>query len=455
MAVAASALAVTLGDRTRIDDNGWRMNEVAGDKLAEPRDAGTARVQRRHIIYVSGYDPRGARGYYDLFRRGCERFQQLWPATVTLQQPDLAADDFAHWDFDLRGADWQVATRYEFLRTENFIRADMKKPAVQQALRALGWYADDVVSGAQFRIFRASWRFAVHLLCFQLLALAWTAAAAIVGIGCGYVLTTYLRWPAPFGIVVGLAVGFGGLIAMRPLAQRWRLIQISSCWSTLRRFGRGRPTWIDEVVEAGARGVLAAAHAGNTDELAIVGHSTGGVIASAIVARALELNPDLGKSGPRLVLLTLGSVMPAVALHPAAHRMRAVVRTLAVAKNLVWVDCQSRKDVMCFANFDPVEGVGAQAGSQRCNPLLWRIAFRDMIAPEDYNRFRWNHFRVHYQYILAGDRPAPYDYVLLVGGPMPIAAWPQRDRELMTTFMEDAAPGGARASAAAVIGAVS
>jgi hypothetical protein len=44
---------------------------------------------------------------------------------------------------------------------------------------------------------------------------------------------------------------------------------------------------------------------------------------------------------------------------------------------------------------------------------------------------------VHYQYILAGDRPAPYDYILLVAGPVPIAEWPKRHRQLMDVFIQD------------------
>ncbi|MGD0026902.1 MAG: hypothetical protein ABSC37_20160, partial [Xanthobacteraceae bacterium] len=165
---------------------------------------------------------------------------------------------------------------------------------------------------------------------------------------------------------------------------------------------------------------------------------------SAIIARALELDPDLGQRGPRLVLLTLGSLTPAVALHPAAQRIRNIVRRLAITPTLTWVDCQSRKDVMCFANFDPVEGIGVHVGAQRCNPLLWRVSFKEMISPEDYGRFRWNHFRVHFQYIMAGDRPAPYDYILLVGGPVAIAEWPKRDRELMVAFIQNGTSGDER-----------
>jgi len=95
---------------------------------------------------------------------------------------------------------------------------------------------------------------------------------------------------------------------------------------------------------------------------------------------------------------------------------------------------------LSFSDFDPVAGIGIrQLGGARCNPLLWRISFKDVITPEAYNRFRWNLFRVHYQYIMAGDRPAPYDYLLVVGGPMPIAEWPQRNREFFAAFRDAAA----------------
>jgi hypothetical protein len=96
---------------------------------------------------------------------------------------------------------------------------------------------------------------------------------------------------------------------------------------------------------------------------------------------------------------------------------------------------------MCFVDFDPVAGIGIkELGAARRNPLRWRINFKEAIAPEKYNEFSWNHFRIHYQYIMAGDRPAPYDYLLLVGGPMPIAEWPTRDREFFAAFLGSAAP---------------
>ena len=413
------------------------MNDIVRDGLQSARPEGVDTVRRRHVIYASGYDPRGAQGYFDLFRRTCERTQQLWPISLKLEPPSSITDEAARWHLGVRGANWQVDTDYDFLRMEGFFASTMARPALRQVLSALGWFFGDVVSGAQFLIFRASWRFAVHLLCFQLMALAWAAVAALGGVVVGLAVTKYLGAPWPVGVVIGLAGVYLALVALHPLLARWRLFQIISSWVTQRRFGRGQPTWIDHVVEAGAQRLLAAARTGDADELAVAGHSSGCVVACAIMARAMELDPDLGKSGPRLVLLTLGSVMPAVALHPAAHKMRAIVARLATARDLAWVDCQASKDVMCFADFDPVAGIGVQVGEERCNPQRWPISFKDMIAPEKYARFRRNYFRMHYQYIFAGDRPAPYDYVLLVGGPMRIPAWPKHNRELMAAFMQD------------------
>ena len=138
-----------------------------------------------------------------------------------------------------------------------------------------------------------------------------------------------------------------------------------------------------------------------------------------------------------MVLLTLGSVMPAVALHPAARRTRDVVKRLATEPTLAWIDCQSRKDYLSFPDFEPVDSVGVHVGAQRCNPLIWLVRFKDMIRPERYRRFTWNLFREHYQYIMAADRPAPYDYVLLVGGPVGIAEWAKHHQGLTLAFIRD------------------
>src|SRR3984893_15424886 len=419
--------------------------DLSARERSEPRcELGVGTVRRRHVIYVGGYEPRGARGYHKLFQRECDRFQRVWPVSLTVQPGEFDSKDFARWVVDVRASNWQVSTTYDFLRLEEFIRSEMAEAMMRHSPRSLGWIVGYLVSGAQFRIFRASWRFGLHLLFVQLVLLAWLALAAASGVMVGYVATDHLGFSTPVGIVASLLAALASFLALQTVAERWAAVQIPSCWVTLRRFGRGRATWLDQVIDVGARRLIAVARINDADELVVVGHSAGGVIASAVMARALEFDPDLGRRGPRLVLLTLGSVMPAVALHPAAQRMREIVKRLAVESTLAWIDCQSRKDVMAFWNFDPVDGVGVHVGAQRCNPLTWRVRFKDMLSPTDYRRLRWKFFRVHFQYIMASDRPSPYDYILLIGGPVTIAEWAKQHQELTLAFIRNGICGGQR-----------
>ena len=382
-------------------------------------------VRKRRVIYVEGYDPRGAEVYHHLFARSCERFGKVWPVSLTLKPIEIDSEELAHWSLEMRSASWQVATRYDFLRLEHHIGADMGGSLARQIWRGLSWIVDDLVSGAQWRIFRASWQFGAHLLFVQMLFLIWLALAAASALAAFRIVTIWLGEPVVIGIVAAMLVAPAALFALRPLVQRWFVGPITSCWATLRRFGRGQTTWIDQAVEAGARHLVAAARRNDADEIVVVGHSTGSVIAAAIVARALALDPHLGRKRARLTLLTLGSVMPAVALHPAAGRMRDIVKRLAIEPTLDWVECQCRKDVMNFAAFDPVEDIGLHIDGQH-NPKIWLVRFQNMVSPAEYRRLRWSFFRMHFQYIMAGDRQTAHDYVLLVGGPMALADWARR-----------------------------
>jgi hypothetical protein len=393
-------------------------------------------IRRRHVIYVEGYDPQGAEGYYRLFDRTCARFQKLWPIKVALGGLQLDDADFAHWPLELSGADWQVTTRYEFLRQERFIRGDMAESMARHIPRALAWILSDCVNGTTFRIFRASWRFGAVLVYFQVLLLAWLVLSALAGFAVAYLLPAAPIWRAAAGLGVALAV----FAALRPLADRWQVVQITNHWPLLRRFARREATWFDQVIEAGARRLVAAAQANETDEVVLIGHSGGCTLGPAIMARALEIDSDLGRHGPHVVLLTLGSNMAAAGLAPSPNRIQDFVRRVAIEPSVTWIECQSRKDILNFWDFDPVAGIGVTVET-RHNPTIWKVNMKDLVSPEHYGRVRWNFFRVHYQFITANDMPAPYDYVLVVGGPVPVIEWPKHDRDFMAAFLHNAMPG--------------
>jgi hypothetical protein len=394
-------------------------------------------IERRHVFYVEGYDPQGAAGYHRLFQHAVKRSQKIWPFAIEVGPLELDTHLLAHWEVQASGRNWRVATRYEFLRLEGIIRANMSQPLWRQVARALRWAFDDLVSGTTFRIFLAAWRFGVHLVSFQIFLMTWIAVSLAAGILAGILVNWLAAPPMILTIFVAASIALAVFVGLRPLADHGFVVQINNCWPHLRAFARGDPSAFDAAIDVLAHRVVAAARAGAADEIVVVGHSAGGVVAPAVVTRALELAPELGRCGPGIVLLTPGSTMPAAALHPAARRMRANIERIAVEPSVRWIDCRSRADWLNFWSVDPVEGIGVNAGGARCNPLLWPVRFRDMLAPRTFRRLRWNIFRMHYQFIMANDQRAPYDYVMITCGPVPVEDWAVRGREILASFHED------------------
>ena len=394
-------------------------------------------IRRRHVIFVSGHDPLGTEGYYGLFQAGCRRFRSVWPIQVTAGPLSIDSEDLAHWDVEMAAPNWRVSTHYEFLRQEAVIRAIMAQPLPWLLGRALRWIAIELVKGTQIRILRASWRFGLVHIFYQCCVLWWIELAIAAGWLAALATIDVLDWPVVIGIIVGAVNGAAVLAGLRPLAEHLFVVLVIGHWPYTRELVRGDKSPFDRPIEAGARRLIAAARSDTADEIVVMAHSAGGMTAMLMVARALELDPDLGRHGPRVVLMTLGTIAPAAALHPDAVRLRAAVRTLACEPSLAWIDCQSRKDVLNLWDFDPVAGIGIDVGAERRNPLVWQVRFRDMVSAEFYRRLRWRFFRLHFQFIMAGDLRARYDYLMLIGGPLPVEQWARSGGEVIASFGPD------------------
>src|SRR5665811_2632537 len=74
---------------------------------------------------------------------------------------------------------------------------------------------------------------------------------------------------------------------------------------------------------------------------------------------------------------------------------------------------------MKFHPIAPIAGHGIDVGAARRNPTIVPVRFREIIKPEHYNLFRWKFFRVHFQFVMANERPHAYDFFMMVYGPIP------------------------------------
>jgi hypothetical protein len=379
------------------------------------------RVQHRHIIYVQGYDPRGLAQYYRMFRTELRKFSRLYQLATTIGRPQAAADgETASWTIETKASDWQTRTSYDFLRWEDLIQRDLAAPIWGTVFHAMWIYWGLVFRGTIARFWKAHWRFATfisypHFLLF---------VEALVSLGVALAFREALDALGIPGLVGAVAAAAAFVAVLGALlkyteSSTYLLYLLSDTIWTWEFSHRQRPEW-DERIDRFARYLVNVAGSSDAEEIVIVGHSSGSFLGVEILTRALELDPDLGRHGPRIVLLTIGGNFPIVGFHAASQDFRDHLRLLAVEPSIDWIDCQSRKDVMNFYPFDPIAGHGIDVGASRRNPVIVPVRFREIINPDHYNLFRWQFFRVHFQFVMANERPHAYDFFMIVCGPIPL-----------------------------------
>ena len=380
------------------------------------------RVQHRHIIYVQGYDPRGLAQYYRMFRTELRKFGRLYQFAATISRPQSAPDgETASWTIETKASDWQTRTSYDFLRWEDLIQRDLAAPIWGTVFHAMWIYWRLVFGGTIARFWRAHWRFATfisypHFLLF---------IEALFSLGIAFAFGKGLEAlgiPGMFSIAASAALFVAFLGSMLKYTENltYLLYLLSDTIWTWEFSHRQRPEW-DERIDRFAQHLAKVARTSNAEEIVVVGHSSGSFLGVEILARALKLDPALGRHGPRIVLLTIGGNYPIVGFHAVSQDFRDHLRLLAIEPSIDWIDCQSRKDVMNFFPFDPIAGHGIDVGGSRRNPTIVPVRFREIIKPEHYNLFRWKFFRVHFQFVMANERPHAYDFFMIVCGPIPLS----------------------------------
>jgi len=377
------------------------------------------RVQHRHIIYVQGYDPRGLAQYYRMFRTELRKFGRLYGLTATISRPQSTPDgETASWTIETKASEWQTRTSYDFLRFEDLIQRDLAAPIWSTVFQAVLIYWRLVFSGTIARFWKAHWRFATFITYPHFLLLI----EAMLALGLAFAFEKGLE---AIGIPKLLAIAAAATAFVTVLGSALKytenatylLYLLSDTIWTWQFSHRQRLDW-DQRIDRFAQYIVKVACSSQAEEIVVVGHSSGSFLGTEILARALKLDPDLARHGPRVVLLTIGGNFPIVGFHAVSEDFRDHLRLLAIEPSIDWIDCQSRKDVMNFYPFDPIGGHGIDVGSARRNPTIVPVRFREIIRPEHYDLFRWKFFRVHFQFVMANERPHAYDFFMIVCGPI-------------------------------------
>ena len=314
---------------------------------------------------------------------------------------------------------WRTETQYEMLCWHDIVHRDLSRSWLLRLPLLLAAMVQALRDGVIVKVFRIDWQFGLMML------YPWAALFALLlgAFGIGYAAAALFDLVLPSGlplrIVLAVAVAALLLRVADPAIRRVFLYLMLDAWVFNWQHATGRRQDFEARLDRFCDRVIAAIRSSDADEVLIVGHSTGSVMAAQLAARVLAQAPELGSGKPALALVTIGGELPLSATVRKAEPLRRDIARLAGATNLRWVDYQAPQDPLNAHGFDPVRDLSLDLGGRpRTNPIVRSPRFRDLLSPATYKRIRYNFFRVHFQFLMANEAPGEYDFFTITCGPV-------------------------------------
>ena len=386
-------------------------------------------VRRRHVYYVSGFDPNGPNRYRKLYSEGA-REQSAFTGVEIDVGPRTKLDPLTvKWTVDYRrpgpdaGAEPESVTETQYIvpRWDDIVRDYWWQDNWRQLPDLLNTTWHYLRSGALWKIYRQRW--AAFVLVFAPFLLLILLLPGMVAHGwAGYTLSQALvsrlalaESALIFAFITAMAL-FWAYWARRHWHSQW----ILRGYSFIRRMATGRVPALDTRLDGMAEMVCRQALKGEDDEILIVGHSVGTILAVSVLARAFERDPLLAERGAAIGLVTLGHCTPLMSNLPGAVRFRDELAILANRTDFRWVDFSDALDDYAFGGVDPVVAAG-KTSRRADHPQMRSPEVSKLFEPGPFSKPRMDVFGIHQQYLCAGRPGHAYDYFAMTCGEILLA----------------------------------
>jgi hypothetical protein len=396
------------------------------------------RVRRRHVFYVSGFDPQGPSRYHALYAEEAARQAAVNGMGIDVGRRHNEDAVHAWWPVRAEADGSEVDVRYEFLRWDDIVRSHWPRNVLQQWIQALRTIAHYVRTGASTRMRRIYPPPVAILISPAIVLLALALVAIVTG---GVAVGLHRAIGVLPAVVAWLAVMAAALALARWVEQRMQLAWLMRSYAFTVRYAAGTVPAMQQRIHAFGQRIADVIDSGDVDEVLVVGHSSGGQMAVSAVARAIE-RLRLADQRTRVAtsLMTLGHCMPILSALQEAGFFRDDLRLVANSRDWTWVDFTAPADGCCFVLTNPTAGCEGVPESADARPKLLSPRFATLFNSASYARIVRDKMRYHFQYLMAAEKPGAYDYFAITAGAATLAERFATHRSITDYHRRRAAP---------------
>nr|BAH82791.1 probable integral membrane protein [Campylobacter lari] len=364
--------------------------------------------QKRDVFYIAGYDPRGYRHYYTMFKKNLAAQNVLLKYDYTLSKSQVKDNAYPFWEIQTP----HTHTHYTFLSWNDIVKKNWSEGIKDALSDCYSFFRIYTITGLFLKFGKES----PHQLITGYYPFFYVLLSLIFTLVCAFGSLFYLQ---NFHTVLGILVFILSLVflpkMLYKLGKKLAVFWIARICSFCANWEKNSQGELELRMDDFARVIFEKLKENANDknyELILSTHSVGTVLCINVLAKVLRKCEDENISFENLKVLTLGECIPLVSYQKKSFEFRKDLEYLG-SKNLIWYDFTSIIDGACFAQVDFIRtsGVKAQFG-----PKYLSAKFHTLYKSIDYKKIKKDKYKAHFLYLFATQIQGVYNFFEFIIG---------------------------------------
>ncbi|EPV6668134.1 DUF829 domain-containing protein [Campylobacter lari] len=362
--------------------------------------------QKRDVFYIAGYDPRGYRHYYAMFKKNLAEQNTLLNYDYTLSKAQV--NTYAFWQIQTP----HTSTSYTFLSWNDIVKKNWSEGIKDALSDCYSFFRIYTITGLFLKFGKES----PHQLITGYYPFFYVLLSLIFTLFCAFGSLFYLQ---NFHIVLGILVFILSLVflpkMLYKLGKKLAVFWIARICSFCANWEKNSQGELELRMDDFARVIFEKLKENANDknyELILSAHSVGTVLCINVLAKVLRQCEKENISFENLKVLTLGECIPLVSYQKKSFEFRKDLEYLG-SKNLIWYDFTSIIDGACFAQVDFIRTSGVKA---QFSPKYLSAKFHTLYKNKDYKKIKKDKYKAHFLYLFATQIQGVYNFFEFIIG---------------------------------------
>ena len=369
-------------------------------------------VKKREIFYLSGYDPRGARYYYNLYKKEGALQAKVNGLHLDVSSRKRKDKHVQGWEIKSSSKESETETNYHFLEWDDLIRSEWKKSVFSLLLDLIFYVKAYLLSGA-FRKYSKNFPYQMVSLFYPVV---YIGLMLILSLLSGWFLFEWLeiRYSSLVSMVLSVFLVNSIIYLALWVADKMALFWLLRIFVFSAKYVYDEKPLLHQRIEYFAKIILKSLNnskSNEVDEILIVAHSVGTILMVPILSKVLK---EIG-SEINISVLTLGECIPLVSVIPESIEFQDEMKYIAEQGNITLLDYGTLIDGACFPllnyftdiNIDVLHKEKFEFKSPR---------FHTLFSKSSYKEIRRNKYLTHFLYFMSTELKGNYDFFEMTAG---------------------------------------